>query len=95
MNPFAAGVAFAVIWACVFLASLPWMLRPADQKGAEAGVEGEEPGAPGRPHLLRKTAVSLLVALVLFVGFVFAALQGWFNPETWPTWDLYPSSREE
>ncbi|MEK9660953.1 MAG: DUF1467 family protein [Alphaproteobacteria bacterium] len=54
-------VVFVVLWWLVFFMVLPWGVRRL-----EAPEEGQEHGAPERPMLWRKAAVTTLVAVVLF-----------------------------
>jgi predicted secreted protein len=57
---------YLVIWWTVLFAVLPLGVRRAENPG-----KGEERGAPERPDLLRKAAITSAVAAVLWLGFYF------------------------
>ena len=61
----ATGVmVYVVIWWTVLFAVLPLGVRRVEKPG-----KGEEHGAPERPELLRKAAITSAVAAVLWLGF--------------------------
>jgi len=55
---------YFIIWWTVLFAVLPLGVRRVEKPG-----RGEEHGAPERPELLRKAAITSAVAAVLWVGF--------------------------
>ena len=56
---------YFLIWWIVFFAVLPWGVK--SQHEAESMERGTDPGAPQRPLLLWKIAVTTVVAAVLLV----------------------------
>ncbi|MBL0898440.1 MAG: DUF1467 family protein [Reyranella sp.] len=61
----ATGVmVYLVIWWTVLFCVLPLGVRRVQNPG-----RGEERGAPERPQLLRKAAITSVVAAVLWMGF--------------------------
>jgi predicted secreted protein len=66
----ASGIAvYVVLWWVVLFAVLPWGVRPAEDL-----PPGADRGAPERPRLLLKAAVTTLVAAILWLG-VYAAVE--------------------
>jgi len=61
MNPVSAVVVFVVIWWLVLFMVLPFGVRRT-----EAPEAGHDPGAPAKPMLWRKAAVTTSISLVLF-----------------------------
>lgn len=61
MTIVSAIVVYVVLWWLVFFMALPWGVRRLD-----APEEGQEHGAPERPMLWRKAAITTVVATVLF-----------------------------
>jgi predicted secreted protein len=63
----ATGVmVYLVIWWTVLFAILPLGVRRVEDPG-----RGQDRGAPERPLLLRKAAITSVVAAVLWLGFYF------------------------
>lgn len=60
-------VAFAIIWMVVLFTVLPWGMRSHLEAGAEI-VPGSDPGAPLRPRLGLKFAITTGIALALWTG---------------------------
>lgn len=60
-----SGVAvYFIIWWVVIFAVLPWGAQPTANDDL---IEGQEPGAPGKPRLLVKMVATTLVAGVVWV----------------------------
>lgn len=57
---------FFIIWWIALFAVLPWGNRDPDPE--ESRIEGAEPGAPARPALKMKLAITTLVSVVIFAG---------------------------
>ncbi|UYN93029.1 MAG: DUF1467 family protein [Enhydrobacter sp.] len=55
---------YLVIWWTVLFAILPLGVRRVEKPG-----RGQDPGAPERPQLRRKAAITSVVAAVLWLGF--------------------------
>jgi predicted secreted protein len=63
MNPASAVVVFIVIWWLVLFMVLPFGVRRTETPEA-----GHDHGAPARPMLWRKVAVTTAISLVLFAA---------------------------
>jgi predicted secreted protein len=61
MNIVSAIVIYLVLWWLVLFMVLPWGIRRT-----EAPEPGHDPGAPARPMLWRKVAITTLIATILF-----------------------------
>ena len=62
MTWFTAVMVYLVVWWVVIFAVLPWGVRPRENPEV-----GHERGAPERPMLWRKAAVTSLIAAVIWV----------------------------
>lgn len=58
---------YFVIWWTILFAILPFGVQSQHETGEVA--RGTDPGAPTRPHLLRRAIATSLVAGVLWLGF--------------------------
>ena len=67
----ALAVYFIIWWVCLF-AVLPFGVRNSHEAG-EAVEEGNDPGAPVNPMLLRKAVHTTILATVLF-GLIYAQI---------------------
>ncbi|MEL7027823.1 MAG: DUF1467 family protein [Pseudomonadota bacterium] len=72
MNIAGGIVVFVIVWWCVFFAVLPWGVRNLQESGEM--VEGAEPGAPARPGLWPKIAIT--TGLAAFVWLIVFAIIG-------------------
>ena len=62
--PFGSIVAiYFVVWWIVLFAVLPWGTRSQQEEGEV--ILGTDPGAPANPRLLRKAAITSLVAAIV------------------------------
>ena len=69
MNIVSAIVIYMVLWWLVFFMVLPWgVSRTANPE------IGHDPGAPEKPMLWRKVAITTLIATILF-GITFAVVE--------------------
>lgn len=59
---FGLAVYLVIWWLTVFMV-LPWGVRRADP---DELLPGEDPGAPGKPQLMKKFAITTFVSLVFF-----------------------------
>jgi predicted secreted protein len=72
MEFFSAALVFIIVWWLVLFMVLPFGIQPPDQ------VEpGTEPGAPGRPRMAIKLAVTTVIALCL-TGLILWVVQSGF-----------------
>ncbi len=61
MNIVSAVVVYVVLWWLVLFMVLPWGVRRT-----ESPEQGHDPGAPEKPMLWRKAAITTLIATILF-----------------------------
>lgn len=61
MNIVSAIVVIIVLWWLVFFMTLPWGVRRTENPEV-----GHDPGAPERPMLWRKAAITTLITAILF-----------------------------
>ena len=66
---------YFVIWWVVLFAVLPWGIRNSDEAGV-AVEEGHEPGAPVAPALIKKAAITTVVAALVFAGVYYVLANG-------------------
>lgn len=62
--PLAAAI-YLTIWWIVLFAVLPLGVRSSEEAGQER-PEGADPGAPAAPQLLKKAAITTVIAAVVF-----------------------------
>lgn len=62
--PLAAAI-YLTIWWIVLFAVLPMGVRSSEEAGEER-LEGADPGAPAAPQLLKKAAITTVIAAVVF-----------------------------
>lgn len=73
--PFTLPLALAIyvtIWWIVLFAVLPFGVRSAEEAGEEL-PEGSDPGAPVAPQLVKKAAITTVIAAIVFVLVALAA----------------------
>jgi predicted secreted protein len=68
MNVVSAIVVYVVLWWLVLFMVLPWGVKRVESPG-----QGQDPGAPEKPMLWRKAAITTLIATILF-GIVYAVV---------------------
>jgi predicted secreted protein len=73
-------VTFAIIWWLVLFMALPWGVRRQENP-----VPGTEPGAPERPRLLIKFAVTTVLAILLTATVAWIIDSGLVHLGTAPT----------
>ncbi|QEL21489.1 DUF1467 family protein [Bosea sp. F3-2] len=76
MNIVGGLALYFVIWWITLFAVLPFGIRSQHETGDV--VEGTEPGAPVLPGLLKKAAITSVIAAVIFAGV-------WY---VWVTYDI-------
>ena len=64
MNWFSGVVTYVLIWWLVLFMVLPWGIRPI---GHDDVLRGHDAGAPQRPRIGLKVAVTSLVAVLLWL----------------------------
>jgi predicted secreted protein len=58
---------YFIIWWTVLFVTLPFGVKSQHEDGNIA--EGTDPGAPQKPHLLKKAIVTTLLTSVVYAGF--------------------------
>ena len=79
MNWFTALATFLILWWLSLFIVLPIGVR--GQAEDESIEPGTEPGAPTRPHMIRKAIWATAIALVLFVLLNAILSTGWLTWE--------------
>lgn len=74
MNIWAVLAIFFVVWWTSLFAVLPWGVR--SQLESADVTPGTEPGAPVRPHLLRKVLATTVIAALATALVVYLATSG-------------------
>jgi len=67
-------VVFLITWWVVLFAVLPWGVRPPDEP-----EPGHASGAPARPRIWMKFAVTTVVAAVIWLGIYALITSGWIS----------------
>jgi len=78
MNTAEVVVVFLILWWLVFFMTLPFGIQRLENP-----EPGHEIGAPERPRLLLKAAITTLVSGLLTVVIYFAADAGWLPIYEW------------
>jgi len=74
MNWLSGIVVYILVWWVTLFAILPLWVTPADPE--EPGFAA---GAPRRPLMLRKVAVTTVVAAVIWLGIYIVVSEPWFS----------------
>ena len=62
-----AGIAiYLVLWWITLFAVLPWGVKSQHEANGEFDGEGNDPGAPVRPLMVRKALVTTVIAAILW-----------------------------
>ena len=80
---------YFIIWWLVLFMVLPFGIRNAHEAG-EVVEEGNEPGAPTNPRLVRKAIITTILATAVFAVFYLAVTRGWMSLDL-PFYDTMPS----
>lgn len=75
-NPVTSFAVFVVIWWLVLFITLPFGVRRPEEHELEPG---QEPGAPVKPMMWRKAAISTVITVILWVIFYFIDDMGLIN----------------
>ena len=67
-------VVYILVWWVTLFAILPLWVTPS-----EPGQEGHDPGAPQRPLLGRKLALTTVVAAVIWLGIYVVVHEPWLS----------------
>ena len=85
----AIAIYFIIWWLVLFLV-LPFGIRNAHETG-ETVEEGNEPGAPVNPHLVRKVIITTVLATAVFAVFYLAQTRGLLSLDSLPFYNSMPS----
>jgi len=72
---FGFAVYFVIWWLVIFMV-LPWGVKTIDAEDVE---KGQAPSAPEKPHILKKFAVTTVLAGFVWLGFYYAYHAGVFD----------------
>ncbi len=75
MGWFTGIVVYVLVWWVTLFAILPWGNRPTD----EPAPDGQADGAPVRPRLALKFAVTSAVAAAIWLGIQFLVASDWMS----------------
>ncbi len=64
-------------------------------KAGEAVEEGNEPGAPVNPRLVRKAVITTILATAVFAVFYLAQTRGLLSLDNLPFYNTMPSAQFE
>jgi predicted secreted protein len=67
-------VVYVLVWWIALFAVLPLWVTPA-----EPGDPAHRSGAPQNPHMLRKIALTTVIAAVIWLGIYFLVASPWFS----------------
>ncbi len=71
-------VVYVIIWWVVFFSVLPIGIKHND-KPFENNIEGNDPGAPKNPNILKKFLYTTLITSVIFIGIYYIVSNEYFN----------------
>tara|TARA_B100000927_G_C16132057_1_gene335713 strand:+ start:87 stop:341 length:255 start_codon:yes stop_codon:yes gene_type:complete len=71
-------VVFVIVWWIVFFSVLPIGIKHS-KKPFKNNLEGNDPGAPKNPNILKKFLYTTLITAVIFVGIYYIVNNGHFN----------------
>ena len=81
---------YFIIWWLVLFLVLPFGIRNAHETG-ETVEEGNEPGAPVNPRLVRKAVITTILATAVFAAFYLAQTRGLLSLDSLPFYSSMPS----
>ena len=71
-------VVFVIIWWVIFFSVLPIGIKHND-KPFKNNLEGNDPGAPKNPNILKKFLYTTLITSLIFVGIYYIVANEYFN----------------
>jgi predicted secreted protein len=90
MNLASALAIYFIIWWLVLFLVLPFGIRNAHDTG-DTVDEGNEPGAPVNPRLVRKAIITTILASLAFAAFYVAQTRGLLSLDSLPFYNTMPS----
>ncbi len=71
-------VIYVIIWWIVFFSALPVGIKH-EKKRFNDNLEGNDPGAPKNPNIMKKFLFTTLLTTVIFIGIYYIVTNGYFN----------------
>ena len=71
-------VIFVIIWWIIFFSVLPIGIKHND-KPFKNNLEGNDPGAPKNPNILKKFLYTTLITSLIFIGIYYIVTNEYFN----------------
>jgi len=71
-------VVFVIIWWVIFFSVLPIGIKHND-KPFKNNLEGNDPGAPKNPNILKKFLYTTLITSLIFIGIYYIVTNEYFN----------------
>ena len=71
-------VVFVIIWWVIFFSVLPIGIKH-NAKPFKNNLEGNDPGAPKNPNILKKFLYTTLITSLIFVGIYYIVANEYFN----------------
>ena len=71
-------VVFVIIWWVIFFSVLPIGIKHND-KPFKNNLEGNDPGAPKNPNILKKFLYTTLITSLIFIGIYYIVANEYFN----------------
>tara|TARA_B100001778_G_scaffold89203_1_gene72673 strand:- start:90 stop:344 length:255 start_codon:yes stop_codon:yes gene_type:complete len=71
-------VIFVIIWWVIFFSVLPIGIKHND-KPFKNNLEGNDPGAPKNPNILKKFLYTTLITSLIFIGIYYIVTNEYFN----------------
>jgi predicted secreted protein len=78
MNPISGVAIYFIMWWLVLFMVLPFGVKNAHETG-EVVEEGNDPGAPSVPGMLKKVVITTVLATLLFALFYASVTRGWLS----------------
>ena len=71
-------VIYVIIWWVVFFSVLPIGIKH-NEKPFKNNLEGNDPGAPKNPNILKKFLYTTLITTIIFMGIYYIVSNEYFN----------------
>jgi len=75
-NIITGSAVFIVVWWLILFLTLPFGVRPPSDEELEPG---QERGAPVKPMMWRKVAVTTVITIVVWIALYLLGESGWIN----------------
>ena len=71
-------IIYISIWWIIFFSVLPVGISSNNQRFRDS-IDGNDPGAPKNPRILKKFIITTLITSILFLGIYYIVELGYFN----------------